>query len=358
MNRYHIVFALSGERDLKMLAVAVRSLVETCSRPERLTIHLLWAAISEENRAKLLASWSDFTSTIEWHHMQPYLGELAEVPKNGNYFRCFIGSVVPEEVERALYLDYDIIVERDITRLWDEDLEGYVAAAVWDACEPLYGYSEVLERAAREIGREFSPAEGYFNAGVLFVNLDRWREEGLEKSVVRLALDHQGWSTFVIQDELNLLLQGRIKALPPLWNLLDTLALYDGWDSDFYGGWNAELSSIPVVKHFAGSVKPFHLLARSSVKKQFYAILDRTEWRGWRSDTDRSWTGRRVAALLELHWLICRGLRKRSLDDPWGRLWRQVRSDPLSLLLYPLIPLYRLRRRVERSLYQWRLSRI
>lgn len=334
-----------------MLAASVRSLVSSCARPEQLQVHLLHAGVSEPIRGRLLDSWSDLQLATVWHDMEAVLGEMALKPSNGNYFRVYLGSVLSPEIEQVLYLDYDTLVGRDVTELWDLDMAGKVAAVVWDACGPMFDYGGVLLRSASAIGRTRSPDVGYFNAGVMFLDLKLWRERDLETQVMKLVVDHPGWSFFVIQDELNLVLQDSLLPLSPCWNLLDTLALYDHWDFSLYHGLGDPAAYFEsAIVHFAGQQKPFFPLVRSSCKTAFYEVLDQTSWKGWRSPVDRSWAGRRLANLLELHWIICRGFKLKCLPYPRQRLWQLCKKDPSVLLSYLAIPVWRFLRRLRGQL--------
>src|SRR5262249_44225277 len=77
--------------------------------------------------------------------------------------KLFIVELLPPDVHRVLYLDCDIIVRGDVEGLWNYDLYDSVVGAVED---PNMHYKEKLG---------LLPGQPYFNAGVLLVDLDRWR---------------------------------------------------------------------------------------------------------------------------------------------------------------------------------------
>lgn len=100
-------------------------------------------------------------------------------------------------LDRIISLDCDTIIDGDISELWEIDLgDNYFAG-----CE--------------EIHRSF-PTPHYFNAGVLMWNLKQMRDGKADEVVERLNRER---FTFVEQDCLNKLCQGRILEIPSKYNV-------------------------------------------------------------------------------------------------------------------------------------------
>lgn len=80
-------------------------------------------------------------------------------------------------MEKLIYLDCDIIVRHSIAKLYDIDIEDYLLGAVY--------HNDKLSVNNGAFKRLHIPVEqGYFNAGVLLINLKKWREEHIyEKSI-------------------------------------------------------------------------------------------------------------------------------------------------------------------------------
>lgn len=79
-------------------------------------------------------------------------------------FRLKIASLIPN-VEKCIYLDSDLILTENISKLWMQDIDDYYFAAVTD----------------KKVG---------FNAGVLLINLKKWREDNLEKKFFEYAKEN------------------------------------------------------------------------------------------------------------------------------------------------------------------------
>ena len=95
-----------------------------------------------------------------------YNKEFANSPNENCYASPYtllrlLADLIPGMPDKILYLDVDIIVNRDIRLLWDIDIEGYEYAAARDQ------YGKIL----------INP--NYINAGVLLLNMKYMRETNL-----------------------------------------------------------------------------------------------------------------------------------------------------------------------------------
>lgn len=122
------------------------------------------------------------------------------------FYRIFIPELLGPRVKRALYLDSDLIVRKDITRLWRLPLRGFLAAAARDPSAP---------RMTRRLGL---PKGKYFNSGVLLINMEGWRKFGVRERVIRHVQKNRSRIRFPDQDGLNAVLKGRVRFLSHYWN--------------------------------------------------------------------------------------------------------------------------------------------
>ena len=103
------------------------------------------------------------------------------------------------DLDRILYLDIDTIVVRDISALWDLQLDGCYFAAVR---EPAKSRSDFI----------------YINAGVMMLNLEKMRD-GLAKQMIDLLNKH--FYPCKEQDLFSELCQGKFKLLRGDFNVSD-----------------------------------------------------------------------------------------------------------------------------------------
>ena len=127
------------------------------------------------------------------------------------YARIYIPEVLPD-VERALYLDCDVLARRNVGELFHAEMNGYWALASPDVQAPFVPFGVPNWHAA---GR--SAGDLNFNAGVLLMDLDAWRREGLTESLLRYLTDGRHLRA-QDQEAINAVLGCRIGEMDPRWN--------------------------------------------------------------------------------------------------------------------------------------------
>jgi lipopolysaccharide biosynthesis glycosyltransferase len=353
MKHYPVVFFTNREKDLPYLAVAVRSLAANCSEPEKLQVHVLWLDLSSTALERLAQSWADLPLRYTFHEIEEPAREMVQADSRFGYWAyLWFDRFVSPDCRRVLLLDSDVLAFGDITDLWQLDMEGKAVGAVLDPFGRSAGYGESLSKAAPNLGYEFGPDDPYFNTGVLLVDMNRWRERDVTEEVSRKFEGGFAELTFHDQDTLNLMFRGDIVSLSPKWNMIEQTELYKGWPFDLYRETEPPLEYFETkIRHFAGLIKPDIPWIRRSERQAYYRHLDATEWRGLRSPAQQTLQGRILADVLELHYLISRGLQQRVLRHTWRRIASHLRVAPHSLFIYPGIPFYRvwlkLRRRFD-----------
>lgn len=127
------------------------------------------------------------------------------------FYRLALCKLINEV--KCIYLDADIIVTEDLQSLFTVDLEKYYIAGCRDI------WIDMMSEKAREKRRKrtgIPSMQDYVNAGVLVMNLQKMREEGLDKVFLQhLNKDY----LFEDQDIINVCCYGKIKHLPAKWNI-------------------------------------------------------------------------------------------------------------------------------------------
>lgn len=166
------------------------------------------------------------------------------------YYRLLAFRYLPEELDRILYLDPDILVINPVRGLYDTDLDGWLFAAA---------YHDII--FAREINRLRFPEyniKAYFNSGVLLMNLDLIRTRVTEEEIYEFVRRHKNTLILPDQDILNSLYSQEIKKLDEV--------LYN-YDVRYYryrpliAKRRVTMDSIinnTVILHFCGKRKPWH----------------------------------------------------------------------------------------------------
>jgi lipopolysaccharide biosynthesis glycosyltransferase len=175
------------------------------------------------------------------------------------YARLLIPRVFPESVRKILYLDVDIIVLNGINALWETDIDGYVVGAVSDTISPL------LEKGYPSAAG-LPHVQDYFNAGILLIDLNRWRNEHVSEKAFDYLAQHPQ-TPYWDQDALNLACDGLWKKLDPRWNF-----------QSHFGTNIAEMNpeQRPWIVHFISSTKPWDPRSRSVNARLYDNFRSRT----------------------------------------------------------------------------------
>jgi len=106
------------------------------------------------------------------------------------YMRLFIPYFIPSEVERVLYLDVDMIVQKDLSVLFDTDLEDKLVGAVLDPRIISFNneWGGVKNFAALGLDGETK----YFNTGLLLIPVKNgWKNRSPKKSFnASISINH------------------------------------------------------------------------------------------------------------------------------------------------------------------------
>jgi lipopolysaccharide biosynthesis glycosyltransferase len=197
------------------------------------------------------------------------------------YLRLLMGTVLPPDIEKVIYLDCDMIVESDLTQLWRQNLGNSILLAVRD-----FGYPTLKQGLPDTVDVLGCNADSpYFNSGLMVVNLKRWREERVAQRVLEYTRRHIDTVRFDDQDGLNAVLWNRWKPIDVAWNVqvgaltyLRTVAPWE--DSDELVVRGDELLAHPRILHFIGRHKPWHGGRYRPVRGRFLRYLRQSRWFG------------------------------------------------------------------------------
>ncbi len=164
--------------------------------------------------------------------------------------RLHVGDVLPPDVSRTVYLDADTLVLDDLTELLDVDLGGRTIGAVLN--EVGGDRSWTLGETAVFSHRGAEPP-GYFNSGVLLIDMDRWRAAGMTERAIALYRRYGHQFRTHDQDILNILCSGAWTPIPEKWNKLVEHSVH----GRFGAGRLPYLTQHEGIVHFIGEIKPW-----------------------------------------------------------------------------------------------------
>jgi lipopolysaccharide biosynthesis glycosyltransferase len=226
-------------------------------------VHFLCSSISADARAKLMSLATSYKSEVCFYQVP--LTQLRQLPVNkwastAVYYRLLAANLLPDEVEKVLYLDSDIIVRRSLSRLWNADVSAYALAAVSNP-----------ERARRTLGLP----EGIrsFNSGVLLINLVFWRQHNVAERAISFIMRCPEKIQFWDQDALNGIFASQWLELPTCWNWQD-------WSRKPIAGKEED----PAIVHFITGDKPWHWSNAHPYKSEYRKYRLKTPWRRYQQE--------------------------------------------------------------------------
>jgi len=129
-----ICFA-ADENYAQHATVAMQSILSHSKYPERLRFFLIEDNISEDTKNKIRLTFADlpqkisFVSAGQIETQKFYVsGQISKTA----YVRIFLSELLPEDIDRVIYLDCDLICFKDIEQLWLTDLKDNPVGAVMD----------------------------------------------------------------------------------------------------------------------------------------------------------------------------------------------------------------------------------
>jgi lipopolysaccharide biosynthesis glycosyltransferase len=184
------------------------------------------------------------------------------------YTRLSIAEFFPEQAEKALYLDSDMVVVGSIDELWQTDVSDVILAAV-----PIPGSDRCAFLGIPD-------TYGYLNAGVMVINLARWRGEKIFDRLLDYIVHNPEKLIDADQDVLNGCLYDRWRPLPYVWNVISPF-FFDYHNLGISDSERTAVRDGARIVHFNGASKPWSYLSRHPRKSDYTKYLMRTEWRDY-----------------------------------------------------------------------------
>lgn len=222
------------------------SLLRNCSDSKSISFWVLCSELKKsdkENIKKLLelecfegkTEFIDVNAKKIFGHYRSLHGDWT------TYARLLIPIYV--ESDFALYLDSDLIIQVDVLDLFKFKFNQEILAAVYGC-----NVSFALDHSFLINKLNWPENQGYFNAGVLFLNLKKWRSSNVEEKWKQIAEQYPNDLLSHDQTLLNAICEGNFGELPACYNV------------EWYPGMEEPSIKENSIIHFVGSPKPWDIL--------------------------------------------------------------------------------------------------
>lgn len=219
----------------------------------QINIHIITDIISEQLRQKLDNLSKSYQCSFYFYTIDD-LDKLKNLKvschiSRATYYRLLVADIIPDHIDKILYLDSDLVVRTSLEELYNLDIDDYFLAA------------------------EGSRKNHYFNGGVLLINLKKWREEKMSQKLIDWAEANSENLVHWDQSVLNSVIGSDFITIKKTWNFqvnLDAKKIKKNDDK-------INIDNANIV-HFIGSSKPWYLWILDNRKKIYWDYLNKSLW--------------------------------------------------------------------------------
>ena len=175
------------------------------------------------------------------------------------YYRIYLPKILPLHINKVLYVDVDIVVKKDLGILWEKSIDNQSHFAVEDkGFSDLYKQNILMENNSM-----------YFNSGILFINLNYWRENNIFEKCIIFLKNYKNRIQLHDQDVLNSILCNQWKELPYAYNAQESIFRKDLPLYRNKNYLNAYFN--PIIIHYTGGghSKPWYKECRHDLKNEY-----------------------------------------------------------------------------------------
>lgn len=239
------------------------------------TVYLLHSAIPGDKLEELTDFCALFGAKLRPVTVDTALFENAPTSKRypkEMYYRLLSPLILPQEVERVLYLDPDMLIINPLRPLWELNLCGKTFAAAAHT-----GLTEM----ANEINQvRLDTEHEYFNSGVMLIDLNAARKLVTAEDVFNCVNEHEKELILPDQDVFNILYGDQTVPVDDvIWNYdvrnYSKYLIRSTGKHDLY--WVMHNTA---VLHFCGKNKPWHEDYKNPFGMLYLHYMNLTERKG------------------------------------------------------------------------------
>ena len=230
---FHIAFGIDKNfaRGMGILIDAIHSHNAT----ENIVFHVFTDGIepSDVEKLKQLTKYQNISIQIYYIDINVFKSLPTTLAWSyATYYRFIMGKVLYGIVDKVLYIDADILCIGPLAELKNIDMDHNIVLAI----------AEEGQFNVKRLGLQHGK---YFNAGALYIDINKWNDAQIAEQAIALLQQNPEKYTYLDQDVLNILLDGKTCFIDRKWNYL-----YD------MRKMNSELPSGMILVHFIGD-KPW-----------------------------------------------------------------------------------------------------
>ena len=253
----HIPVFIEGQDDL--ISILATAMCSICYNTKSfIDFYILDCGICPFNK-KLLNTlktrFDNFSLEFIPIDLKRFEGMKGWPPPEHKFLDCYARLLIPElkpDLNKAIYLDSDIIALGNIEELWEQDLNGFALGAVADN-----GYDDpFLSNCVKNLNVD--PKHIYANAGMLLIDCEKWRQNGITEKLLEIGCKNKDHLIVLNEDILSIYFSpNQYRLLENRFNLTDLPSkICKNVAPHITDEYMAEQWKDPVIYHFCHG-KPF-----------------------------------------------------------------------------------------------------
>lgn len=197
----------------QLASVAIASVVRS-NMQSPIEFFILDSGICYKNKEILKKQVKDKGKEISFISVHDKLENLKKIGVNSQgryqsfaaYARFYVIDILPNYVDRLLYIDCDTCVCESLQGLFEINLQDNWLGAVVDILPNFH---------KKALG--FNDSDLYFNSGVLLFSVEKWKENDVLKRIEEHMTRGKCQYSFHDQDIINIICKGHIQAIDPCY---------------------------------------------------------------------------------------------------------------------------------------------
>lgn len=274
-------------------------------------IHAIATDVPKEEKVKITAFSRQYGGNVHFYELSPEATRGFPVPDAheayitlATYYRLFFPRLIPQVIERLLYLDVDMLVVGSLQGLYQAEMGGATVGAVTEAEMP----------ARPEIG--IIKPESYFNAGLLLMNVPKWRSQYITEQALEIITNQPDILQYHDQDALNIVFKNKWYRLDSRYNLMKAYIPQNLPKYDYL-----KFLADKVVVHYNGRNKPWHRACENKLRFLYSIYLRQSPLAHTNQYVRKAMTRQVIMRLL-----YSRALETYFNYPEIGTLWRKVKN--------------------------------
>lgn len=219
---------------------------------QEVTIYLVYSELMEVHKTKISSLVSDFKQHfVELCLNDKNINTAYEKVRTGAFpiESCYRILAIPylEGINKIIYMDVDVVVDGDISELWNIDFDGkYIIASQSNRIDQTY-YKCYL-------GNPFNAP--YVYSGLLIMDVDEIRKHLSVEDLIDFWNDYDSLTSWVDMDFINVFFEGKIKVISQKYHSMSTE--FPGTHMNRTRSENRRL-----VLHWPGYAKPWNEFSKT-----------------------------------------------------------------------------------------------